>query len=93
MAPPCFYLVLDLPGLGNGGHVRGCHQHPAQQFLLLLVLPSQEGLTDGLSVTNRPLRDRPRRWMEAVAGQMFLMVYNIESQTKEVDLKRSGSLK
>jgi hypothetical protein len=93
MAPPCSYLVLDLPGLGNGGHVRGCHQHPAQQFLLLLVLPIQEGLTDGLSVTNRPLRDRPRRWMEAVAGQRFLIVYNIENQTKEVNLKRSASLK
>jgi hypothetical protein len=28
-----------------------------------------------------------------VAGQRFLIVYNIENQTKEVNLKRSASLK
>jgi hypothetical protein len=36
---PCWcYLVLDLPGLGDGGNIRGRHQHSTQQLLLVLVL-------------------------------------------------------
>ena len=31
-------LVLQLPGLGDGGHVRRRHQHTAQQLLAVLGL-------------------------------------------------------
>ena len=32
-------LVLELPGLGDGGHVRRRHEHAGQQLLLILGLP------------------------------------------------------